>query len=272
MFRYLPDYQGFYLMPKDLRTTQQYQWNIGIQRQFTPTLFASATYIGSQLIHTWTAIDLNPGQFIPGNCVAGQYGLTAAGPCSQLGNINQRRLLNLVNPAAAGTVIGTMTNMDDGGTQRYNALLLTATWRKQNLNISANYTLSHCYGLPYTTVANIGAAYTHEQYQNNGPVDRHIDYGDCVVGNLDQRHIANITAVINTGKGIGNSISKWVTSNWSVSTIYTARSGWPVTPYLATDRAINGIFANAGGYQIAQRPNQVLVDTDRKSTRLNSSH
>ncbi|MEQ1885377.1 MAG: carboxypeptidase regulatory-like domain-containing protein [Bryobacteraceae bacterium] len=260
-FRYLPDYQGFYLMPKDLRTTQQYQWNIGIQRQFTQSLFASATYIGSQLIHTWTAIDLNPGQFIPGTCSAGQYGLAAAGPCSQLANINQRRLLNLNNPAAAGTVIGTMTNMDDGGTQRYNALLLTATYRKPNLNLSANYTWSHCYGLPYTTVANIGAAYTHEQYQNNGPVDRAIDYGDCVVGNLDQRHIANITAVINTGKGVGNSIAKWLTSNWSVSTIYTARSGWAVTPYLATDRAVNGIFANAGGYQIAQRPNQVLVDT-----------
>jgi len=264
-FRYAPDYQGFYLMPKDLRTTQQYQWNFGIQRQFTPALFASATYIGSQLIHTWTAIDLNPGQFVAGSSPTAtgcpQNASTGLFPNSCLQNIDRRRLLNNANPAGAGTVIGIMTNMDDGGTQRYNALLLTATWRTQNLNLSANYTWSHCHGLPYTSVANIGAAYTHEQYQNNGPVDRGIDNGDCVVGNLDQRHIANVTAVINTGKGMGSRAARWLTSNWSVSTIYTARSGWPVTPYLANDQAVNGLFANAGGYQIAQRPNQVLVDT-----------
>jgi len=260
VFRYQPDYQGFYLMPKDLKTTQQYQWNFGIQRQFTTSWFASATYVGSQLIHTWTAIDLNPGQFIPGNCVAGQYGLTAPGPCSQLSNINQRRLLELTSPANAGTLLGTMTNMDDGGTQRYNGLLLTATWRRDNVNLSGNYTWSHCMGLPYTSVANIGAAYTHEPYQNNGPVGRNLDYGDCVVGNLDQRHIANVTLVVNTPK-VGSGWVGHLASGWSVSTIYTVRSGWAVTPYLATDRALNGLFANAGGYQIAQRPNQVLLDT-----------
>ena len=129
------------------------------------------------------------------------------------------------------------------------------------MNVSGNYTWSHCIGLPYSNVANIGAAYTHEQYQNNGPVDRHLDYGDCVVGSLDQRHIVNITSVINTGKGSGNGWARRLTSGWSISTIYTVRSGWAATPYLSTDRAVNGLFATSGGYQIAQRPNQVLADT-----------
>src|SRR5262249_51262762 len=95
-----PLFQGFLPIPADLKTTEQYSWNLGIQRQVTPNLFLSAAYVGTHLIHTWSAIDLNPGMFIPGNCVAGQYGLTAPGPCTQSNNINQRRLLLLANPTA----------------------------------------------------------------------------------------------------------------------------------------------------------------------------
>ncbi len=261
-FPYKPDYQGFLFIPPDLRTTQQYQWNLGIQRQITPSLFASATYLGTHLIHTWNAYELNPGQFIPGNCSAGQYGLTAPGACSQLSNINQRRLLNLTNPTQAGNILGYVTQMDDGGTQSYNALLVTSTYRKGNVNLSGNWTFSHCIGLPYTTVANLGAAMIHGPYQNNGPVDRNIDTGNCVIGNLDQRHVVNVTAVVNTGKGKGNSMARHLTSNWSVSTIYTVRTGFALTPYTQSDRALNGMLATAGGYQTVQRPNQIDVNTD----------
>src|SRR2546426_965653 len=79
-------YQGFYPIPPDLRTTEQFSWNLGIQRQVTPSLFTSATYVGTHLIHTWSNIDLNPARFIAGNCAAGQFGLTAAGPCSTASN------------------------------------------------------------------------------------------------------------------------------------------------------------------------------------------
>src|SRR5207237_2938297 len=90
-----PLYQGFLPIPSNLKTTEQYSWNLGIQRQVTPSLFVSGTYVGTHLIHTCSAIDLNPGLFIPGNCVAGQYGLPSPGPCPQWTNINHRRLRNL---------------------------------------------------------------------------------------------------------------------------------------------------------------------------------
>src|SRR5262249_8387448 len=67
------DFQGSLPIPADLKTTIQYSWNLGVQRQITPRLFASATYIGTHLIHTWTNIDPNVAVFIAGNCVAGQY-------------------------------------------------------------------------------------------------------------------------------------------------------------------------------------------------------
>ena len=247
-------YQGFYPIPPDLRTTEQYSWNLGIQRQVTPSLFASATYVGTHLIHTWSNIDLNPAQFIPGNCVAGQYGLKAPGPCSTSSNINQRRILN--NP-----LIGSVTQTDDGGTQSYNGLLLSATWRKGNVNLGGNYTWSHCIGLPINTLSNLQSTYPHQAYQNAGPADRNLDVGDCYSGTLDIRHIANITLVANSPKYNGGSFAKRLLADWTLSTIYTVRSGTPVTLWTNSDVALNGLYQSAGQYNDPQRPNQVLADT-----------
>ena len=247
-------YQGFYPIPPDLRTTEQYSWNLGIQRQVTPSLFASATYVGTHLIHTWSHIDLNPAQFIAGNCLAGQFGLTTAGPCSTAGNINQRRVLK--NP-----LIGSVTQTDDGGTQSYNGLLLSATWRKGNVNLGGNYTWSHCIGLPINTLSNLQSTYPHQPYQNAGPVNRNLDVGDCYSGTLDIRHIANITLVANSPKYKGGSFAKRLLADWTLSTIYTVRSGNPVTLWMSSDVAINGLYQGAGQYNDPQRPNQVLADT-----------
>ena len=165
-------FQNFFPIPPDLKTTKRSSWNVGFQRQITSSLFASATYVGTRLANTWTAVELNPGQYIPGNCVAGQYGLTAPGPCSNANNVNQRRLLYLQDPVKSAN-LGYMTQLDDGGSQRYNGLLLNMTWRHgRSVNLAGNYTWSNCYGLPVTTLTNTGANYLHQPYQNNGP-DRH---------------------------------------------------------------------------------------------------
>ena len=50
-------------------------------------------------------------------------------------------------------------------------------------------------------------------------------------------------------------------TGWTLSTIVTAHSGWPVTVNLGSDVAENGLFQSAGNYPIPQRPNQVLTDT-----------
>src|SRR5206468_11170794 len=77
---------GTYLpIPPDMKTTTQYSWNFGLQRQVNSDFFFAATYVGTHMIHIQNATELNPAQFIAGNCVAGQYGLTAPGPCSTAG-------------------------------------------------------------------------------------------------------------------------------------------------------------------------------------------
>ncbi len=259
VFPSTPLYQGFYPIPRDLKTTEQYAWNLGIQRQVTSSLFASATYVGTQIIHTWTAIDLNPGQFIPGNCSPGQFGLRGPGPCTTSQNVNQRRLLELENPSA-GNVLGSMTQLDDGGTQHYHGLLLNATWRKGNVNLAGNFTWSHCIGLAQIGVTNIQSTYPHQPYQNNAPINKYSDYGDCFNGALDLRREGNVTLVVSTPK-FSRDWARRLGTGWTFSSIVTARSGWPLTVDVGSDVAENGLYQGAGNYPIPQRPDQVLANT-----------
>ena len=242
---------GTYLpIPADLKTQRQYSWNVGIQRQVTPDLFVSGSYIGTHIIHLWALKELNPAQFIPGNCVAGQYGLTAPGPCSTLANENFRRILNLANPSAN---LSYMTAFDDGGTQGYNGMLLDMRWRHgQNFALNANYTWSHCIGLPAeASTYNPGQNYIHQPYQNNGPDNRNLDIANC---SFDRRQIFN-TTMVNRSPRFANNALRMIASDWSFSTIYSARSGAPLTVTTGADTALNGFTSNGTS---SQRPNQVL--------------
>jgi len=252
-------YGGYLPVPEDMKTHVQYTWNAGIQRQMTPDLFLSGTYLGSHIIHIWNALELNPALNLGfGPCTL----TTATGPvsypvCTTAANLNQRRLLNLANPQAN---IGYMTQYDDGGTQGYNGLLLDMRWRHgQNLNVSANYTWSHCIGLPTVTLLNPGQNYIHQAYQNNGPVNRNLDVGDCT---QDRRQIFNGTFVAKTPKFASNTL-RMLASDWSFATIYQQRSGAPLTVLLGNDQALNGFQTN----NAFQRPNQVLASPygDRSS-------
>ena len=249
---------GSYLpVPPDMKTHTQYSWNFGIQRQVTPSLFVSGAYVGTHIIHIWNAIELNPAQYIPGNCVAGQYGLVTPGSCSAAGNINQRRILNLANPQAN---LGYITQYDDGGTQGYNGMVLETRWRAgRNVNVNANYTWSHCIGLPMITLLNPGANYVHQAYQNSGPINRNLDVGNCP---QDRRQMFNMTGVLQT-PNFANRTLHGIGSGWSLSTIFSARSGQPLNILLGVDQALNGFQGNDG----TQRPMQILANpySDRKS-------
>jgi hypothetical protein len=163
--------------------------------------------------------------------------------CSTTANTDQRRLLNLQNP---NRPLGYLTQYDDGGSQSYHGLLLDTRWRGNNLNFSANYTWSHCIGLPVDTLLNPGANYPHGPFQNNGPRDRRLDEGNCI--RSDRRHIANATLVARTPTFSNNTL-RMIASGWSFSTIFQLRSGEPLNITLGTDAALSGFSQ--------QRPDQI---------------
>jgi hypothetical protein len=233
----------------NFKTTQVYSWNFAVQRQFTPRFFASISYLGSNTIHLPDNVELNPGVYIPGNCAAGQYGLTVAGPCSNTANVNARRVLNLANPVAA-QAISNLTAYDSGATANYNGLILTETWRATNtVNVISNYTWSHCIGLANngTTTPNPGFNYVHLN-------DRSLDMGNC---SQDRRNVFNLTVVARTPR-FSQKAMNMIVSGWQVSAIYRYASGAPLTISSGLDQALIGFnLANPGG----ERPNQISGTT-----------
>jgi hypothetical protein len=246
-----PAYATFLPVPADLKPAKQYSWNVGYQRQFSKHLFASATYIGTKLVDMLDAEEQNPPLFIPGNCEAGQYGLTAPGPCSQGSNLNQRRQLNLLRP---GTQLGYITAYSDLGYQNYNGMLLNARLDLSSYwNFNANYTLSKCTSLQGADVGggvqNPGSVPLHQDFQNNGPNDLSLDEGPCV---SDRRHVVNLTSVFRTGDYSGALGA--LASDWTASSVIQVRTGQPLNITTGLDNALNGTTPNG---QSIQRPNTV---------------
>ena len=198
-------YQSFLPIPANVQTPVQYSWNfrdsaadheerllVGHLRRFGNR--ASMDGGGPESAATPSGC----AQLLTGISVRLSIALCASLQANCTSNENQRRLLELTNPSA-GNAYGSLTSLDSSGTQHYDGLLLNARWRVgDNVNLGANWTWSHCIGLPVTTIANFAATYLNTPYQNNGPVNRHLDMGPCESGSLDIRHIVNVTLVVNT--------------------------------------------------------------------------
>jgi hypothetical protein len=108
-------------MPSDtnLASTQIKTWNFSIQPQVGKWLI-SCSYLGNHTAHLWSSRELNPQIYIPGNCTAGQYGLTAAGPCSSTSanNTAARPKLTILNPPCGP--VQHYRHTDAGATSSYN--------------------------------------------------------------------------------------------------------------------------------------------------------
>jgi len=166
--------------------------------------------------------------YIPGNCTAGQYGLTAAGPCSNTTNTNYRRILYQANPSQA-QFYGALNNFGDGANANYNGLLLSVQHRlAKNFTLLANHTWSHC--LTENEIALNGGGFGQD------PLNRHLEYANCLA---DRRHVFNLSAVLRTPKFT----SRWmqaVAGNWQESTIFTAATGTYSTVTVGTDNSLTG--------------------------------
>jgi hypothetical protein len=198
-----------------------------------------ASYLGSETAHLWTDKELNPAVYIPGNCVAGQYGLTKAGPCSTTANTQARRQLTLLNPAQ-GPFYGTVEQLDDGGTASYNALILSAEHRlSSHFSLLGNYTYSHCIGDLVTSELS-GPIYTN-------PNDRRFDRGNCTA--IDVHHNFNLSAVLQSPH-YSSRMVQWIAGDWQLAPIVSLHSGSYFGVTTGVDNALTGIGA--------QRPNQIL--------------
>jgi len=231
---------GFYeTVPLHVRNTYVEQWNFTLQKQLGSSWLLKASYLGSDTVHLWTDQALNPAVYVPGNCVAGQYGLTKPGLCSTTSNTQARRVLTQLNPSQ-GPFYGSLDYLDDGGTASYNALIISAEHRlSSHFSMLANYTFSHCIGDLVTTELS-GPEYTN-------PNDRRFDRGNCTAIDIHQNF--NLSAVLQSPHYSSRPL-QWIAGDWQLAPIVGLHSGSYFEVTTGLDNALTGIGA--------QRPNQVL--------------
>jgi len=240
-----PQQGGFVSMPVDLDPMQVTQWNLSYQRQFMTSMMFDVTYMGNRTIHIWSGYEENPIVYIPGNCQAGQYALTAAGPCSNTTTANRqaRSLLTILNPAAGQFyAANTVAQLFDDARGWYQGVRFGLTRRLAGgWSTSTNYTFSKCTneGEP-GGAGDIGNAYPipiADMTSSTPRPDTSTNKGPCVA---DRRHNFNLSAVL-ISSGFGSGWVKTLTKDWQTGIIWQARSGSPITPTAAGDTALTGL-------------------------------
>ena len=222
----------------NLKSPQVNTWNLSIQRQFGKWLL-SGSYLGNHTAHLWSSRELNPEVFIPGNCLVGQYGLTAPGPCSSTSanNTAARRLLTLANPTW-GPWYTTIAYLDAGATSSYNGMLLSAQHRMaNNFSVLANWTYSHCLADPSTTELT-GPSYV-------DPNNRNADRSNC---SSDHRQQFNVSGVL-TSPRVNSHWLGLLANGWQASPIFHWSTGNLTSATYGTDVALTGA-ANQRAQQI----------------------
>jgi hypothetical protein len=247
------NFGGYENMPLNPKSTYSQQWNLSVQRQIGTDWLISSNYVGTTIIHLWGGNQVNPGVFQGlGTCVLpGQTATTAV--CSTTGNVNNRRRLNVLNPAQ-GQFFGTISQLDDGGTGSYNGLVIGVQRRQaKGVTIQANYTLSHC----ISDLANPELAVAGQNYTI--PDNRGYDRSNCPTS--DRRHVFNVSTVYQT-PAFTNNVAHILASNWQVSGIVRLRSGPYLTITSGLDQGLTG-QGNQRAVQVLENPYAASKNIDQ---------
>jgi hypothetical protein len=235
---------GVYVsMPVDADPMRVFQWNVSYQRQFMTRMMFEVTYTGNKTQHIWVpGYDENPAIYIAGNCEAGQYALTAPGPCSNTSaaNLQARSLLTLLNPAEGKYyAVNDVAQAYLDATGHYNGVKFSVQKRfSSGWSANANYTLSKCInqGEPGTDIG--GGTFPVAQIDpiNNPHPDPTTNEGPCAA---DRLHNFNLSSVV-ISPGFGSGFVRMLTQDWQVALIYQQRSGSPLTPGVTGNLALTG--------------------------------
>jgi len=246
----LPPPSGSLLVPggvqPDMKTPTLISWSLRVQQEISPNTSLTIGYVGSHGYHELTGIDANepfpvicPASPCPATYLSGFGALTGTPVPAGSYYIAPN------TPKANPTINNTWTWFSVANSN-YHALQLDVNRRfSHGLSLRGVYTWSRALddgdSLNATTTQNSPAL-------ASNPFDLHADYG---LATYDVRHIGVINAVYNLpfgrGQALGSNLQGWagtLASGWSVNSIVTAQSGFPITPQLSYNPSNNGDTRN----------------------------
>jgi len=217
---------GYDNVRQNAKSSYIHQWNLSIQRQVGQNWLFAGNYLGNQDVHLW------------GPQIQLDYSVYAAG--ANTGNVTQRKVLTLLNPAQ-GKYYNAVGDLEDGGTGSYHAMLLTVQRRRASgLTIQGNYTFSRCIGDGVVSQPGSGGI---------TPGLRAYNRSFCAG---DRTHVANISMVAESPRFANNTLRR-IGSGWQLSGILKVMSG-------TSFRVSSGIDSTFTGTTDNGRANQVLGD------------
>jgi hypothetical protein len=225
----------FLSLTNDLVSTNVHSYNLTVERQITERWFATAGYVGSRTYNIWESEPLYNPLFIP---------VPGTGAAPSVANTNNRRPLVLRDPSN-GQYYGPLDRYVSDGRQRYNGMLLSVRGSTRLTTMTANYTLSHCYGSPDGN----GGGTTNVSVGYNKPEDHAYDNGNCT---SDRLHNFSLSASVQSPQ-FNNPAMRAAFSDWRLVGGFRAITGPWLTVSTGTDIALNG---QAG----TQRAEKVLDD------------
>ena len=236
----------FLALTNDLIATNVHSFNVTVERQLGGRWFASAAYVGTRTNNIWESRPLNNALFIP---------VPGTGAAPSVANTNNRRPLNLIDPNN-GRFYAQLEQYVSDGSQSYDGMLLSVRGGTQLTTMTANYTLSNCYGSPDGS----GGGTTNVSVGYNIPDNPSFDDGNCTA---DRLHNFSMTASVQSPR-LDNAAMRAAFSDWRLVGGFRATTGPWLTVSTGADIALNG---QAG----TQRAEQVLADPygDRSINPLN---
>jgi len=248
----------------DMETPTLVSWSLRVERELSPNTALTVGYVGSHGYHELIGIDGN--EPIPTICPASPCPAVypTYDPSQPTSASNSPAVGFPIGSPLAGAPVPARTYYIPAGTPRANpALANTWTWFSEGtssyhalqvdlrrrlrggLTLRGVYTFSKALddgdSLNQTTAGNApGLA--------SNPLNLKADKG---LATYDARHIAVIHAIyalpFGKGQAFANGMEGWenaLATGWSVASIFTAQSGFPLTPQLSYNPSNNGDTRN----------------------------
>jgi hypothetical protein len=221
------------------------QYNLSIQQQLPWGVGLGLAYVGNRGVHLFTIRDSNP------------IAPTSTGPCGDPASNcvngvvpfwdNGSPNYHPINPNMPSTI-----NIATSADSSYNGLQVVLNKRvSRGLEFQVAYTYSKVMD-DTQGQANVADCFTSFGLQGTYPLNPGVDRGPACfdsTNNLEASVVYRLPTI-----GSGNGFVSKVSNGWSISSIVSKQSGYPVTPLVFVNRSNSGVLQGQSDWVVKNTP------------------